>query len=37
VFPPESLDYPEFIRDGNEFWKKIGLEDMAAKYKSPEE
>lgn len=24
VFPPESLNYPEFIRDGPDFYKRLG-------------
>ena len=32
VFPPDTLQYPEFLRDGEEFYKKIGRADLKMKY-----
>jgi len=32
VFPPDSLNYPEFQRDGENFYKRLGLEELGRKY-----
>jgi hypothetical protein len=32
VLPPESLDYPDFERDGDEFYDKIGSHALKRKY-----
>lgn len=30
--PPPNIDYPEFLRDGKDFYRKIGRPDLKNKY-----
>ena len=33
VFPPDTLsNYPEFLRDGQDFYKNVGRPDLKEKY-----